>query len=220
MSGTVYCKDSIKTALKFLLDNCYFQVGNLIFRQVIGIPMGSDPAPFFANLFLYHYESEWLHTLKNHDYHCARKFNHIFCFIDDLVVINDGHEFKNSYKEIYPDELELKQENNADTAATFLDLDLQIIDGKIITKLYDKRNNYNFFIVRFPYKCSNMPSKIFYSTVSAELLRICRATTNLNNFTLAARAIIDRMLKQGAENSGLKSSIQKMMGRHSSDFLK
>ena len=44
-------KSSLKLAIDFLLDQCYFNVGNLIFRQVIDIPMGSDPAPFMANLF-------------------------------------------------------------------------------------------------------------------------------------------------------------------------
>ena len=28
--------------------------------QVIGMPMGSDPAPFFANLFLNHKEADWV----------------------------------------------------------------------------------------------------------------------------------------------------------------
>ena len=51
MKGIKYSKSSIKDAIKFLLENCYFNVGSLLFRQVIGIPMGSDPAPFFANLF-------------------------------------------------------------------------------------------------------------------------------------------------------------------------
>ena len=40
-----------KNCLKFLIRNAYFRVGNLVFREVICIPMGSDPAPFFANLF-------------------------------------------------------------------------------------------------------------------------------------------------------------------------
>ena len=50
-------KQQIKDAVACLLLNCYFNVGPKIFCQMIGIPMGSDPAPFFAYLFLYFYES-------------------------------------------------------------------------------------------------------------------------------------------------------------------
>ena len=51
-------------AINFLLDNSYFKVGKKIFRQVIGIPMGTDPAPFMANLFLYFYEKNFVLQLK------------------------------------------------------------------------------------------------------------------------------------------------------------
>ena len=47
----LYSKQSIKDILSFVIDNAFFQVGSKIFRQIIGIPMGSDPAPFIANLF-------------------------------------------------------------------------------------------------------------------------------------------------------------------------
>ena len=45
--------------------------------------MGSDPAPFFANLFLF-YESRWLKSIKNTNSGVARKFGIVFRFIDDL----------------------------------------------------------------------------------------------------------------------------------------
>ena len=48
----MYSKMTIKTILEFIIDNAYFQVGYKIFKQIIGVPMGSDPAPFIANLFL------------------------------------------------------------------------------------------------------------------------------------------------------------------------
>ena len=155
------------------------QVGSNIFRQKIGIPMGSDPAPFFANLFLFYYESEWLRNIKKTDQCRARKFRNIFRFIDDLVAINDGLEFSKSYSEIYPTELELKRENANTNYASFLDLDINVIDNKLETKLYDKRNTFKFSVVRFPYKCSNIPSKMFFFLLlvqryyeSAELLQL------------------------------------------------
>ena len=51
-TGRPYSLQEIKSCLEFLINNSFFQVGYKIFRQVIGIPMESDPAPFFANLFL------------------------------------------------------------------------------------------------------------------------------------------------------------------------
>ena len=44
--------------LNWLIDNIYVTFGDKIFRQKIGIPMGTDCAPFAANLFLYSYEYE------------------------------------------------------------------------------------------------------------------------------------------------------------------
>ena len=52
-----YSLQEIKSCLEFLKNNSFFQAGSKIFRQVIGISMGSDPAPSYANLFLFFYES-------------------------------------------------------------------------------------------------------------------------------------------------------------------
>ena len=48
-----FTKDTLKAAVEHLIKNCYFTFGNRVFQQIIGIPMGIDPAPFWANLFLY-----------------------------------------------------------------------------------------------------------------------------------------------------------------------
>ena len=79
------------------MDNCYFTCGGQLFRQKIGIPMGSDPAPFMANLFLYHFESKWLKELKKKNLNQARKFSNTFRFIDDLNAMNDGGLFEKSF---------------------------------------------------------------------------------------------------------------------------
>ena len=60
----VFDKTKLKLAINYLLDNCYFTIGNSTFRRVIGIPMRSDPAPFMVNLFLYYFEDKWILKLK------------------------------------------------------------------------------------------------------------------------------------------------------------
>ena len=75
--------------------------------------MRSDPALFFANMFLFFYESKWLKCIKNTNDGIARKFGNIFRFIDYLMAIIDGNEFENHCNEIYPPELNLKKENTS-----------------------------------------------------------------------------------------------------------
>ena len=124
-----YSLQEIKSCLEFL-NNSFFQVGSKIFHQVMGIPMGSDPAPYFANCFLFFYESRWLKSIKNTNYGVARKFGNIFRFTNNLNAINDRNEFENHYNEIYPPELILKEENTSHTETTFLDLHIYINEGQ------------------------------------------------------------------------------------------
>ena len=216
----LYTKEQIKESLRYLIDNSFFSVGSDLFKQVIGIPMGSDPAPFFANLFLYYYESKWLQSLKTDDYQMARRFGNVFRYIDDLLAINDNGEFERNYKNIYPPELALKKENVNNDSASFLDFQLSIVNRNISTQLFDKRNSYTFKIVRLPYKSSTLPSKMFFSTISAEVLRIGRATSNLPTFIETAKSLMTRMKRQGADVLGIMNSIKKMFYRHQEEFIK
>ena len=198
-TGRSYSLQEIKSCLELLINNSLFQVDSKIFHQVIGIPMGSDRRPFFANLFLFLYECRWLKSIKISNYGVARKFGNIFRFIDDLIAINDGNEFENHYNEIYPSELILKKENSSHTETTFLDFYLCINEGQIQTSLCDKRNSYNFNVVRFPYKSSTIQSKMFFVNISAEILRICQATSSVVQFIKTPKMSLHRMLKQGAD---------------------
>ena len=76
---------------------------------------------------------------------------------------------------MYPHQMQLKIENQGTIEASHLDLDLEIKDLIFISRLYDKRETFKFYVIRMPFKRSNMPYKMFYSTISSEVLRICRA---------------------------------------------
>ena len=59
--------------------------------------MGADPAPFFANLFLYFHEEKYMKKLKKVDKRNARRYGNVFRFIDDLNSMNDVGEFERSF---------------------------------------------------------------------------------------------------------------------------
>ena len=115
-----------------------------------------------------------------------------------MLAINDGDEFEKYYSEIYPSELELKKENFINTESSFLELSISISDHSFHTKLYDKRDAFGFHISRLPFKNSNIPKIMFYSSACAEVLRICRATSNLYETTISAKSLISRIHRQGA----------------------
>ena len=85
--------------------------------------------------------------------------------------------------------------------ATFLCLDIQIEDRKFVYRLYDKRDDFPFFIVRIPHMSSKIPKSIFYSALVGEFLRIGRSTLKLKQFVPKAKELINRMLSQGASMS-------------------
>lgn len=78
--------------------------------------------------------------------HKARKFSNTFRFIDDLSAINDVGLFELNYAAIYPEEMKLDNENDGYTAASFLDLDISIVDYKFLTKLFDKRDSFHLVL--------------------------------------------------------------------------
>ena len=53
--------------------------------------------------------------------------------------------------QIYPPQLQLNIANTSETEASFLDLHLSISNGIVSTKIYDKRDDFDFEIDNFPF---------------------------------------------------------------------
>ena len=51
-------------ALTFLLDNIYIRFGSKLYRQIVGIPMGTNCASHVADLFLFCYERDFMLSLS------------------------------------------------------------------------------------------------------------------------------------------------------------
>ena len=214
-----FTKQQIKILTRHLIKETYFKVGNLLFHQIIGIPMGIDPAPFWANLHLYSYECDFITSLISSDKARAMKYRFATRFIDDECNLNDGGEFGRSFHQIYPKELELKCEHSG-THATFLDLEITIVDGIFVFKLFDKRNEFPFFIVRMPDLSGNIPSHVFYGSVMSEFLRIARSTLLYQDFLPVASNLLKRMVNQGGSEAKLLQQISKAINRYPQPFAK
>ena len=148
-----------------------------------------------------------------------RRFLNAMRFIDDECNLNDNKEFSKSFLEIYPPELQLKCEHEGQHA-TFLDLDISIADGIYVYKLFDKRDDFPFTIVRMPDLNGNIPSNMFYGSIMSEFLRIARCTLLLSDFVPRARKLYERMITQGGSKNKVFRQIRKAMSRHPIPFHK
>ena len=73
--------------------------------------------------------------------------------------------------QIYPSELQLNKANTSDTKAAFLDLNLSISNDIVSTKIYDKRDDFDFEIVNFPFLDGDVPSSTSYGVYISQLIR-------------------------------------------------
>ena len=109
-------------ALHYLLDNIFIRFGSKLYRQIVGIPMGTNCAPFVADLFLFCYERDFMLSLSdNNQADIIEAFNSTSRYLDDLLNIEQ------MVGQIYPTELQLNKANSSDTEAPFLDLNFVLL---------------------------------------------------------------------------------------------
>ena len=123
VSKDIVNKEMIFNMIETIIDNAFFTFGTRVYRQSTGIPMGIDPAPQMANLYLYWYEYNFMENLTKMNYGEAKKFNYTRRFIDDLNTLNNDGKLEkyNADGKIYPKEMCLNRENTNDNKGTFLD---------------------------------------------------------------------------------------------------
>ena len=102
--------------VEYLINNIYVCVCNKVFKQLIGVPMGTDCAPLLANLYLFYFEYKFMNILMKSNFSKARSFTYSFRYIDDLPCF-DGY-----VKVIYPHEFALKKTTENKSLCTYLDV--------------------------------------------------------------------------------------------------
>ena len=112
--------------LEYLVDNIFIEVGNRVFRQCIGIAMGTDCAPLIANLFLLYYKYNFMKGLIKTNINFAKRFSTTVRYIDDLLILNNTR-FQEEIPNIYP---VLKRTTESLCELSYLDICIRIIDHK------------------------------------------------------------------------------------------
>ena len=115
---------------------------------------------------------------------------------------------------IYPRKFEIKETTETAAFSSYLDCNLYIDSGKLTTRLYNKRDDFNFLIVNFLFLSSNIPSVPAYGVYVSQLIRYARACSNYQDFMERGKVLTTKLLSQGYQKTKLVVTLKKFYGRH------
>ena len=119
--------------------------------------------------------------------------------------------------QIYPPGLQMNKANTSDISdfdAPFLYLHLSISNGFVSSKVYDKRNYFDFDIVNFPFLDGDVPRRPSYGVYISQLIRFARVCSHVEDFNARNKCLTSKLLKQGYRYHKLRKAFSKFYRRH------
>ena len=74
---------------------------------------------------------------------------------------------------------------------------MSITNGIVFSKIYDKRDDFNFEIVNFPFLDGDVPRSPSYGVYISQLIRFARVCSNVDDFNNRSSFLTAKLLKQG-----------------------
>lgn len=208
-----FSKDDLIKAIEIIIDNSFITYKNCIYRQIIGIPMGTSCAPHLANIFLFMYESQYIKKLiRSGQTKKAALLGNIFRYQDDAIVFNDNGVFGEICRDIYPEELVLLNTNINRTNVHYLDLNISLQSGIFKYSLFDKRNDFNFNVISYPFLSGNIPKIPSYGVYIAQLIRFCNVSSE--SIQKVVMDLNSKLSKQGFIVDTLKRKFQQFASKY------
>ena len=207
---SVTANDLIR-CINFITDNSFIVFKGKLFRQITGIPMGTNSAPYLANLFLHCYEIKYInHLIETNQVQQAKLLSSIFRYQDDCIVFNDSGFFSTVIKDIYPDEMVLKETNISLTECNYLDIKVKCSENGIFSYCsYDKRLDYDFQVINYPDLSGNIPKNQSYGVFVSQLSRLCEINGVVERFYSDVNLLVIKLRKLGYDGKELKAKFLK-----------
>ena len=179
--------------------------------------MGTNSASLLADLFLHTFGYDFMVKTMKQDITKAIQFSNTFQYINDLLTINNV-DFGNYISAIYPSELELKDTSTSSAEVCYLNTNIKTadIDTPFRISIYDKRDDFAFWIDNFPGMNSNIPVNPAYGIYMyiSQLVRYARICMSKVNFINRLSALSLSLNQQGFETNLLRKSFNKFFNRH------
>ena len=95
-----------------------------------------------------------------------------------------------------------------------MDLHLSISNGFVLSKIYDKRDNFDFDIVNFPFLDGDVPRSTSDGVYISQLIRFARVSSHVVDFNARNKSLTAKLLHQGYRYHKLRKTFSKFYCRH------
>ena len=154
--------------------------------------MGSNASPFIADLYLSWCEYCYMTKIVKTDYAMAKLLSYNCRYLDDICTVNFKY-FGDIAKYIYDSTLLLE----GSACSYKQDLYIRVVDGKFVTGIYHKVDDFNFEVINYPVPQSNIHSMLGYTTFYSQLIRFFRPCNKINDFLFRAKLNYSKLVKRG-----------------------
>ena len=91
---------------------------------------------------------------------------------------------------------------------------LSISNDIVSTKIYDKRDDFDFEIVNFPFLDGDVPRSTSYGVYISQLIRFARASSSITYFNTHNKLLTQKLLKLGYRYHKLRKTFSKFYRRY------
>ena len=92
---------------------------------------------------------------------------------------------------------------------------MSITNGIVSSKINDKRDDFNFEIVNFPFIDGDVPLSPSYGAYISQLIRFVRVCSYVDDFNSNKLFLTAKLLKQGYRYHKIRKAFSKFFHRHS-----
>ena len=90
-----------------------------------------------------------------------------------------------------------------------MDLNLSESNGTVSTKIYNKRDDFDFDMVNFPFLDGDVPRRTSYGVYISQLIRFARASSSVSDLNCRNKALTAKLLRQGYRYHKFRKTVLK-----------
>ena len=228
----IFSAEDVSDMVDALVDRTYVRFGGKTYKQVVGIPMGTNCAGFLANLYCFTYELSFLERLISLErFDEARAFQNCQRYIDDLLCVGSVAEHfpEFMYKTasdtlgLYPKEYLKLSLADSGPRVPYMDIALCFSKSRgLYTAIYDKRLEAKYAginVLRYPAIESILSDQAKYGIITSQLHRFSKRCMRACDFAYNAGLVMHRMDLKGYEHNLIITRVRSFLCRHRSSLF-